>query len=123
MGRHGNHPARRGSYKCGGSLRRSSSTRSQSLSGLRTPFFASSMILLATASWATSGRLVYLRAAHVISNATLMTRLASGSNLEPSKNLVMVMIRSLITYASRGSVVDLLRSLRQRRLSWGDTDD
>jgi len=32
--------------------------------------------------------------------------------------LVMVMIRSLITYASRGSVVDLLRSLRQRRLSW-----
>ena len=67
------------SYKRRGSLRRSFSTRSQSLSGSSTPFFASSMILLATASRATSGRLVYLRAAHVISNATPMIRLASGS--------------------------------------------
>src|ERR1700738_1210312 len=71
------------------------------LSGLRTPFFASSMILLATASWATSGRLVYLRAADVISNATLMTRLASGSNLKPSKNLVMCMIRSRLQAGAR----------------------
>ena len=37
-------------YMRGGSLRRSSSTRSQSLSGSSTPYFASSTILLATAS-------------------------------------------------------------------------
>ena len=57
--------------------------------------------LLAIASWATLGRLVYLRAARVISNAILMTRLASGSNLKPSKNLVVGIVRSRLQAGAR----------------------
>ena len=77
----------------GGGLLRSANTRSQSRSGLCSSLFASSMILLATIATTGFARSVRCKASHVISNATPMMRLISGSTCSPFKYGVMGMLR------------------------------
>jgi hypothetical protein len=61
-------------------------THSHKTSGLSSPVFASSIILLAITSLVGSPRSASPRARRVISNARPMIRLVSGSNLELPKN-------------------------------------
>jgi len=71
-------------YRCGGGARRLANAWSQSRSGSRSPALANSIIILAIISGARSSWFETRRAARVISNATPMMRLVSGSNWWPS---------------------------------------
>src|SRR3981189_1903062 len=81
-------------YACGGGLRIAFNSCSHKVSGLRSPDFASSIILVAMACLTPSSLSPIRRAMQTISKATPRTRLSSGSNRAPLRNGVIVMVRS-----------------------------
>src|SRR5262245_34225443 len=93
--------ASRGSFVYSRRSRNCFRTPSHKRSGLRSPALASSMMRLAMISVARSPRSASPRATRAISNATPMTRLASRSNLVPSRNGVIGMSALVVQAGAR----------------------